>query len=62
MIVAARMLGMTGTGRLDDDRASTTCGWFMLMMVVRVMRAVLIHSLVLSTSFAHGEAPAERRQ
>jgi hypothetical protein len=62
MIVAARVLGMTRTGRLDHNRASTTGSWFMLMVVVRVMRAILIHSFVLFTSFPHGEALVERRQ
>ena len=59
MIVAARVLGMTGTGCLEDNRSSIRSS-LVLKMVGRVMCARLIHPFVPLTT-AHGEAPVRCR-
>ena len=46
MIVAAGMIGVCRAGCLDNNRLGGTCSRF-LMKMVRVMRALLIHSLIL---------------
>jgi len=60
MIVAASVLGMTGSGRLDHNRVSIRSR-LVLKVVVRVMRAMFIHSAVLLSRF-HDEVAARHRQ
>lgn len=60
MIVAAGMIGMGGTGCLDNNGPSRTRSRFMLMMVVRVMPARLIYPLVLLVSLMAIGVPVVR--